>query len=141
MDEDVSKRRYVDVLEFKNAKRLLANVTPLDSDQVNGLRDLYPGLPDDYLDLLKELGYGSYGGGDYSIYSGPSSPEFVYGNDIPEHLRRLLLIGDDCQGHCSAFDPARAYEFVEIDPISRAADPTNQSFEEFARNFFLVDRE
>ena len=75
--------------------------TPLPSDQVAQLRDKYPELPEDYWRYLEGVGHGESPGG-WIIYSGPIAPEEVYGESCS--LDAVVLLGDDLQGFCLAFD-------------------------------------
>lgn len=130
--------RYDFIQEFQSVRSLLVKVTPMDPDRVAKLRSAHPRLPSAYLDLLGELGFGNYGGA-FSIYSGLSSPEDVYGKPVPDNLKMLLLFGDDFQGFCYGFDPQNDYALVEVAPTTIEAILVGESFEEFVRATFLRD--
>lgn len=61
----------------------------------------YPGLPVDYLDYMRDVGWGEAPNG-HMIYSGPIPPREVYPQLDDD--RRRVLIGDDMQGYCLAYD-------------------------------------
>ena len=62
----------------------------------------WPGLPADYLAYLREVGWGTAPNGRHMIYGGPMSPDEVYPQLAGETNR--VIIGDDMQGYCLAYD-------------------------------------
>jgi hypothetical protein len=74
--------------------------TPLSQVEIDSLVRKYPQLPADYLDYLRDTGWGESESG-YMIYSGPVSPSDVYskGGEMPN----LIVLGDDFQGFCLAY--------------------------------------
>ena len=75
--------------------------TPLTEPEIAELLALYPRLPGDYLDYLRALGWGNAPSG-HMIYSGPIAVSEVYPFLADDSSR--LLIGDDNQGYCLAYD-------------------------------------
>src|SRR5687767_8607133 len=83
--------------------------TPPEKAEV--LRNKFPGIPEDYLSFLLEVGWGDLKW--FRLYSGPIQPKSVYG-DLAENMEGLILIGDDFQGYCFGFDVEDGYQMVEI---------------------------
>jgi hypothetical protein len=84
--------------------------TVLTEAEIDGLVREYPGLPSDYLEYLRSTGWGETLRG-AMIYEGPMAPQDVYGDeyDGPD----VILLGDDPQGYCLAFDLA-ATQYGEL---------------------------
>jgi hypothetical protein len=81
----------------------MSRPTKLSQVEVNQLVAELPDLPSDYLTYLVETGWGEAASG-HMVYSGPVLPEEVFG---PDHgLRDTVLLGDDFQGYCLAFNLA-----------------------------------
>ncbi|NOR62771.1 MAG: hypothetical protein GQ535_09800 [Rhodobacteraceae bacterium] len=72
-------------------------------------------LPLDYRTFLIEIGSGEIGDMKFIIYPTPIKAREVYGSDIPSHLGRILLLGDDFNGMCIGFDPENDWRVVEGD--------------------------
>jgi hypothetical protein len=106
----------VDVLEFKN--RLIAlrdsNLTPLSPEQLRLLTHNHPDLPDEYMALLRTIGHGALMDCTYAIYSGPISPDQVYGKERGSTLAGVKLIGDDFCGYCLGYREGQLGEVTDF---------------------------
>ncbi|MCO6454945.1 MAG: hypothetical protein J5I93_06565 [Pirellulaceae bacterium] len=87
-------------------------VTLSDAD-VARLRNNYSWIDSDYLDFLREVGYGNLG--ELQLYNQPTPATSVYSVN-GERLQSVLLFGDDMQGHCFGFDAENDYRVVEVTP-------------------------
>lgn len=105
----------------------------LSSADVDGLRARYPGLPEDYLDFLVEVGSGDLG--EFQIYSGPVPAPEVYPSDSGA-LGGVLLVGDDFQGYCFGFDRASDFRLVEVSPRGEVDVTVEPAFATFVRAIF-----
>jgi len=76
-------------------------VTPLSDPEVQLLRESHPSLPSDYLDHLRQHGWGKALNG-HMLYSGPIRPTEVYGERLADS--KVLILGDDMSGYCFGFD-------------------------------------
>ncbi|MBU2708935.1 hypothetical protein KCM76_23270 [Zooshikella marina] len=75
-----------------------SNLTKATDEEIyKNLRD-FPGLPEEYLALLKEIGYGSYGQMGFSIYGGPIDPDEIFDSETAKELEGYVLVGDDYSG-------------------------------------------
>jgi len=75
--------------------------TPLTPEAIVGLRRQYPSLRDDYFDYLSSVGWGETDEGQM-IYEGPVDSDEIYGPR--DDLASIILLGDDFQGCCFAYD-------------------------------------
>jgi len=97
---------------------------------LHSLEKQFPGLPDDYLEFLGEIGFGS-AKNVLMIYEGPTPPRDIFGDDDPE-LRDILLFGDDFSGTCFGFDIKSGWEVVAVN-ADRSVDPIAKSFGKFIK--------
>lgn len=85
---------------------------PLDALALQRWRARHPRLPVDYLDYLRDVGWGQTATG-RMIYAGPVAPEEIYGEALCH--TSILLLGDDMAGHAFGYDLAAA-RYGEITP-------------------------
>lgn len=74
--------------------------TRLTETEIDSLLKELPQLPADYIDYLRNTGWGESESG-CMIYSGPVSPSDVYSNG--DEMPDLMILGDDFQGYCLAY--------------------------------------
>lgn len=97
------------------------------------IRARYPGLPDDYLDFLVEVGSGDLG--EFQLYSGPVPAPEMYPSGTGA-LAEVLLVGDDFQGYCFGFDRASGFRLVEVSPCGEVDATVESAFGTFVRAIF-----
>lgn len=102
----------------------------LDKEFINN-----PAVPQDYIDFLKEIGWGKIGEMYYAIYSGLIEPDDIYDPISAKELDGILLFGDDFAGYCVGFMKKDKWQLVEIDDF-HGVDYLNITFEEFIRDKF-----
>lgn len=106
-----------------------AAISMLTTEESESIRDEFPGIPDDYLSFLTDIGWGELE--ILTIYSGPIPAPEIYG---PRgHLSQIILIGDDRQGYCDGFDTGSDYALTEISP-SGEVEELNMTFFEFMQS-------
>ncbi len=105
----------------------------LSTSEVEILRSRHPGLSEDYLEFLREVGFGNLG--KIQLYSRPTSAGSVY-SPMPKHLQQILLIGDDMQGYCFGFDTDNGFRLVEISPKGTIEPGVESEFTGFLRGCF-----
>ena len=113
---------------------------PLDADAVERIRQTFPGVPEDYLAYLREIGGGTVRQCQYVIYRTPEwcheDPTFSW---FEADGRKLLVIGDNFSGDLFAFDAEHnhrvvklLHETMEVWPFKRGG------FKEFIRERMLL---
>jgi len=120
---------------FENIKDNIGNLSSLvklTTEEVRELQLQFPSLPQDYIEFLREIGSGNLG--DIQIYSGPTNPDSVYPS-ISSELAQVVLVGDDLQGYCFAFDMIDGFRLVEVDPQGNVDRSIEQRFEDLIRRF------
>ncbi|WP_009959863.1 SMI1/KNR4 family protein [Verrucomicrobium spinosum] len=109
------------------------NLTALSEQAVQELKAKYPGIAEDYLDFLKQIGWGNFG--TVMIYAEPIDPEEIYSAERGLALQGIAVFGDDMQGFCYGFDKDEHYRVVEIDPRGKVDRTIHEDFSEFIRSF------
>lgn len=78
----------------------MADNTRLTNSEIDSLVRMHAELPAAYLNYMRDVGWGQTPSG-HMIYSGPISPNNIYPGLIED---RRVLLGDDFQGFCLAYD-------------------------------------
>lgn len=104
------------------------HLSPVAPDKLARVLQAWPDVPDDYLLFLAEYGAGSMADDCLVLYGGLIAPQEIYGD--AHGIEPLLLLGDDLQGLCIAFD-TRDATVVEVDPTNRHVERVADTFTEF----------
>ncbi|WP_046173469.1 hypothetical protein [Domibacillus indicus] len=96
-----------------------------------------PGMPQDYLDFLEEVGYGSVGDGCFMFYGGLLEAEELFDTEENPELDGVLLLGDNFSGDAVGFLAEGEWPLVEVWHEDLTIFPREEkTFAEFARNVF-----
>lgn len=125
--------RYDDLQQ--SVKNLLANLSPISPELSRQLLSNHPGLPEDFLDFLLEIGAGEIGDGMFVLYNGLVHPVDIYGDGASDPLQSVLLLGDDMQGYCVGYTITN-WKIWEISPLDWSLTPLADTFEQFIRDLF-----
>ena len=105
--------------------------TVLNDAQVAALIGKYPELPSEYIAYLRSEGWGEAQSG-RMIYEGPMFPDEIYGDNY--NGPNVLLLGDDFQGYCFAYNP----ETKSYGEISDSGDwepwPNDEGFVNYVKS-------
>lgn len=113
---------------FANLKGL-NKLIPITGDSLLKMKNIYPNVPQEYIDFMMDFGSGELGDGAYMIYSELTDPSTVYGGDFNSE-DVFLLIGDDFSGCCSGFRLSD-WSIVEFYPATLHPIKVADSFSEF----------
>ena len=137
--------RYDDALEFlavhEHKRETRKNRrTTLNAAEIAELRTGYPDIPEDYLDYLSEIGWGSFRECQYVVYDGPIDPGDIFDSETVTSLKkRVLCFGDNFSGDPGGFLPEEGWQVVEIWHDSLDIYETSKTFGEFIREQMLMD--
>jgi hypothetical protein len=121
--------KYWDLLHRKGAGTPFDACEPVSSDALERASAAVGPLPIEYSEFLTRIGAGPVGDA-YVLYSGPMSPEEVYGPGAP--LAGVVLIGDDFAGVRTGIVVGDG-RVVDIDPVTHAPRHAEENFEVFIR--------
>ncbi|MFZ6875351.1 SMI1/KNR4 family protein [Undibacterium sp. Di27W] len=124
--------QYSDLHYLVNAGGLLSRLKPVDLIELQSKQPVHNKLPSDYVEFLTSIGAGTMGDSQYSLYSGPIHPDFVYG-DGQQQLENIVLFGDDFQGFNAGFKIDENWCVVEIDPLDQRVSIVAPDFKTFIR--------
>ena len=136
--------RYDDVLQFLAAhedkhEARMNRRTRLKPAEISKLRSTFPGIPEDYLDYLAEIGWGSFRECQYTVFSGLIDPIEIFDSETAASLeRRVLCFGVSFSGDPGGFLPDENWELVEILHETLEICHTQKSFHAFIREQMLM---
>lgn len=122
--------RYDEVIRMLDSNKLSSKFTKLSSQELEKEVRENQNAPKDYIDFLKEVGYGDIGDGHYMIYSGLISSCDVYDDETSKELDGILFFGDDFNGYCGGFVTTDNWKLIEYGGGSEIIE-IEMSFEEF----------
>ena len=97
------------------------------SGKIELIKEKFPGIPDEYLALLGEIGAGDLD--IFNLYSGPI-PAGNFFKEREEALEGIILIGDDFQGYKMGFDINEDFQLIEVDPRGKLKNHLERTFGE-----------
>lgn len=136
--------RYDDALEFLAAhedkrETRMNRRTTLTTAEITELCDEFPGIPEDYLDYLTEVGWGSFRECQYMVYGGLIDPDEIFDAEtVATFNQRVVCFGDNFSGDPGGFLPDENWNVVEIWYGSLIYE-TNKTFGAFIREQMLMD--
>ena len=112
-------------------ERFESNRDLVNPDSAAEIRAKFPGIPEDYLAYLQQIGAGSFLSCSYAIYSSPIRPEDVFGSRDPSWPDDLLVFGDNFSGDLGVFEPSSGWAVGELWHEYRTIVRSEKSFFEF----------
>ena len=121
-------------------KRRMNRRTTISLEEVHAIRAQHIGIPNDYIDYLTEIGWGSFRECQYMVYRCPIKPESIFGVDVTRSLKkRVVCFGDNFSGDAGCFLPDSDWAIAEIWHDDLKLVETNKSFTTFIREQMLMD--
>lgn len=90
------------------------------------------GYPNDYIDFLKEVGFGNLD--EIQVYQEPTFASEIY-PERRENLSKVRLIGDDMQGYCFGYNCDEMI-LVEVTPQGVIKEMAEPSFASLLDSYF-----
>ena len=139
-----SGKRYGDAVDFLRQveKRRKMNHRQVFSPQKTAaLRKRFPGVPDEFLAYLKEVGAGSFRECQFTVYGFLGTPDEILGEGVFDWLDprpRVLCFGDNFSGDLSGFLPDKKWQLVELWHDSGRVHTLKESFGQYIRAKILI---
>jgi SMI1-KNR4 cell-wall len=133
--------RYNKIVELIKQDQSKHNFEPLTEAEIQ--REIVEGIPADYIDFLREVGYGAVNGNYFNFYSGLVEVDEILGDlydkDSHPELENILLFGDNFSGDAMGFLIADNWSIVEIwhDDNLSINPREEKTFEEFVNGMFI----
>jgi hypothetical protein len=128
---------------FSSEKKFLLKVESPDSphnkrtlvttEKLNELKANHPGLPDEYLVYLKNIGWGDFRECGYMIYSGLLTLDSIGLSKAYPLKEKVVFFGDNFSGDMAGFNLDNNYSIVELWHESGDLHETRLSFRKFIR--------
>lgn len=105
------------------------------------LREQHPDIPEDYLDYLQEIGWGSLRDCQFMVYDELFDPKMIFDAEtVASFKKRILLFGDNFSGDPAGFLPDENWKVIEILHEDLEIYDPKQTFAEFIREKMLMDK-
>ena len=108
-----------------------SNRSVVSPDAIAALRVEYPGIPEDYLGFLGQIGAGSFLSSSYAIYDGPIEPDEIFGLRDDSWPPDLIAFGDNFSGDLGVFLPSSGWAVAELWHDDRSIAKSGGSFLDF----------
>ncbi|MGV3755559.1 MAG: hypothetical protein ACO1QS_09270 [Verrucomicrobiota bacterium] len=110
------------------------------SAEVQVLQEQHPEIPVDYLDYLKEIGWGTFRECQYMVYNELFDPKMIFDAEtVASFKKRILLFGDNFSGDPAGFLPDENWKVIEILHEDLEIYDPKQTFAEFIRVQMQMD--
>lgn len=112
----------------------------LTDKDIEEIREQYSDIPQNYLDYLKEIGYGTIRECQFMVYEGLENIEDILGYEVEElEDKKFLVFGDNYSGDFSGFLIEEEWKVAEFWHDCEELKICKQSFHEYIREQMLMD--
>jgi hypothetical protein len=94
---------------------------PVPEPKLAAIRRQHPGVPEHYLEFLRQVGWGSLGGA-FMVYGGLVEPYEIFAPPAAD-LEGLVFFGDNLAGTVAGFDTRRGWRLVGVDDHTWEVEP------------------
>jgi len=130
---------YFEEIEFLNrVEKETSNREKLNNDEIQKIKLKYKNLPNEYLDYLKYIGWGTFRESQFMVYKELLTPSDLDMEDDEDYegIKELVFFGDDLAGTMAGFNLKGnvivMYEGTEI-------YETGKTFREYIKKKMLMD--
>jgi hypothetical protein len=129
--------RYSEILEKINNSS--AEFEKLPKSKVENELSL-GSVPQDYIDFLTEVGFGSISNGYFMFYEGLIAADNIYDSDVNPEIKNVFLFGDNFTGDAIGFLSTDNWSIVEIWHDNLSIVPREEkTFMELVNKIFLKE--
>src|SRR5687768_15396663 len=141
--EDADYRDVIDFLaRVEDPSRASMNRRTRISDaEAATIRQRFPGVPDDFVAYLREVGRGNLRECQFKVYGCLGTPDDILGEGVFDWIEpgtRVLCFGDNYQGDLSGFLPDDGWAVVELWHDAGELYRTDQTFGQYIRDRMLM---
>jgi hypothetical protein len=102
------------------------NMDKLTQPEIYSITQEFPGIPQDYLDWMRDVGWGEHENG-YMVYSGP-----VTGDEIAPPLAEVVVVADDMAGYTIGYiRDSGNWHFVGVDTCGWEIERLGETFTQY----------
>ena len=113
----------------------------LTPSQARKLQGDYPGVPDDFVAYLREVGAGNFRECQFKVYGFLGTPDEILGQGVlprKDPSVRVLCFGDNFSGDMSGFLPEENWAVVELWHDDGSLYREKKSFAEYIKEQMLI---
>ena len=110
----------------------------LSAQEIAALRAKLPGIPEDYLTYLMEVGHGTFRECQFGVWPHGEFLESALSGYEGDELERYVAFGHNFAGDTSVFDSKANYRVMEYWHSSRDFFDTGKTFREYIRACMLI---
>lgn len=129
--------RYDDLINILTDKNLINKFEKIDEEKISPEIEENHNIPQDYIEFLRDIGYGDIGDGYYMIYSGLIKSDDIFDEETAEELKDILFFGDDFNGYCTGFLTTKNWKLVEVNGSINELEVSFESFIKRKLNSFI----
>ena len=104
---------YFDEIEFLNREEENSNREKLNDDEIKIIKAQYKNIPDEYLDYLKYIGWGSFLDCQFLVYGGLMTSSELDIKTEDEKNNELIFFGDNFSGDLTGFNLRKDNKVIE----------------------------
>jgi hypothetical protein len=142
----ISMALYDDVIAFlarvEDPKKQRMNTRKrLTARQVDKLRRQFPGVPEDFLAYLREVGAGAFRECQFTVYGFLGTPDEILGEGVlyrRDPSIRVLCFGDNFSGDMSGFLPEKRWVISEVWHDDGTLYRVKKPFDKYIRERMLM---
>jgi len=128
---------YASFIEELAALGLGGTSEPVAADDVAALRSRYPGIPEDFLAYLAEVGAGDAIG--WMVYGSLLTPDEIFDDETASEIGNVLFVADDFAGTHVGYRPDDDWALIKLDHAGLDEWPVYGGFLEFVREIVRLE--
>ena len=133
---DFSLEHFEDPKEMRMNSRNLFTLR-----QANKMRKKHPGVPEEFIDYLRVIGYGSFRECQFKVFGFLATSKDIFGDsysELEEPDVPVLCFGDNFSGDLSVFLPTEDWTVAELWNFGGRLHRTKQHYAEYIREQMLI---
>ena len=130
--------KFLEKVEEKNNKQ--NERTKLNESEIDKIKGKYENIPDDYLDYLKFIGWGSFRECHFMVFECPEKLSNIIG-EVSENddINNAIIFGDGFAGDLFGFDLTKEGKVIEFHHELEEIHETGKTFKEYIRKKMGMD--
>jgi hypothetical protein len=131
---------YFEGIEFLNKEEEYSNRETLNDDKIKTIKLKYKNIPEEYLDYLKHIGWGSFLDSQFMIYEELMTSSELDIEAEDEKNNELIFFGDNFSGDIAGFNLKKDSKVIEWWQETDEIHETGQTFSEYIREQMGINK-
>jgi hypothetical protein len=132
---------FLERVEDASSEELNSHRERFTARQIDEIREQFPGIPEDFLAYLSEIGSGPFRECQFTVYAALTPAEEIFEEGLLDRelpAPRFLCFGDDFAGAYSGFLPEHGWAVAELWLEDRTTYQDVSTFGEYIRDRMLM---